>query len=104
MKARYETNNVENAIKRYQYQILRDTVHDVSSQMIAAVLYSFLLKGYSAEEIRTIYEDVQAVLLLDDSLNVTGGNMVKYIKDKTGVDLDKELIVKTETEREYLAR
>ena len=99
---------------KYEHDVFKSVADDVGRQLMAAVLYSVHLKmvtdgaddEYRRSQIRRIVDDVRAILEMPDmpyrSLNGTG--IIGWVKTEYGIDLDKEIKLNLESEKEYLKR
>ena len=99
---------------KYEHDVFKSVADDVGRQLMAAVVYSVHLKmvtdgvdgEYRKSQIRQIVDDVRAILEMPDmpyrSLNGTG--IIGWVKTEYGIDLDKEIKLNLESEKEYLKR
>lgn len=99
---------------KYEHDVFESVADDVGRQLMAAVVYSVHLKmvsdgaddEYRRSQIRRIVDDVRAILEMPDmpyrSLNGTG--IIGWVKTEYGIDLDKEIKLNLESEKEYLKR
>ena len=99
---------------KYEHDVFKSVADDVGRQLMAAVVYSVHLKlvsdgvdgEYRKSQIRRIVDDVRAILEMPDmpyrSLNGTG--IIGWVKKEYGIDLDAEIKLNLESEKEYLKR
>lgn len=99
---------------KFEHDVFKSVADDVGRQLMAAVVYSVHLKMVSdgvdtserKERIRQIVDDTKAILTMPDmpykSLNGTG--IIDWVKSEYDIDLDAEIKLNLESEKEYLKR
>lgn len=111
---RLTDTRLKTELLKYEHDVFKSVADDVGRQLMAAVVYSVHLKMVSdgadeterREQIRRIVDDVRAILEMPDmpyrSLNGTG--IIGWVKSEYDIDLDAEIKLNLESEKEYLKR
>lgn len=111
---RLTDTRLKTELLKYEHDVFKSVADDVGRQLMAAVVYSVHLKMVTdgadeterRERIRQIVDDTKAILTMPDmpykSLNGTG--IIDWVKSEYDIDLDAEIKLNLETEKEYLKR
>lgn len=99
----YSRKIIRNAtIEEYQKQYATQA-KDMSVQIIATVLYCFHLKGWRKKRLYRLFKEINSTYSLMDGAvmgkKFNPDDCKNFIKDKYGIDLDKEVTVEVKTER-----
>lgn len=113
-EVRLTDTRLKTELLKFEHDVFKSVADDVGRQLMAAVVYSVHLKMVTdgadeterRERIRQIVDDTKAILTMPDmpykSLNGTG--IIDWVKKEYGIDLDKEIHLNLESEKEYLKR
>lgn len=113
-EVRLTDTRLRTELLKYEHMMFRDNADNIGVQMMAAVLYSVHLRlnetevdeEYRRSRLRQIVDDTKAILQMDclPGKGLSGGDLVSFIKTEYGIDLDKEIHLNLESEKEYLKR
>lgn len=113
-EVRLTDTRLRTELLKYEHMMFRDNADNIGVQMMAAVLYSVHLRltetevdeEYRRSRVRQIVDDVKAILAMDclPGKGLSGGDLVSFIKSEYGIDLDGEIKLNLESEKEYLKR
>lgn len=113
-EVRLTDTRLKTELLKFEHDVFKSVADDVGRQLMAAVVYSVHLKMVTdgadeterRERIRQIVDDTKAILTMPDmpykSLNGTG--IIDWVKKEYGIDLDAEIKLNLESEKEYLKR
>lgn len=87
---------------RKMYDQFCTTSVDTVQETVSAMLYSFELQGYSADQIRSIYYQIKSVFDMPAicGKDITCIDVVDHIKEKYGIDFS-DFSIKFETFEEF---
>lgn len=99
----YSRKIIRNATAE-EYQRQYEThAKDMSVQIIATVLYCFHLKGWRKKRLYRLFKEINSTYNLMDGAvmgkKFNPDDCKNFIKDKYGIDLDKEVTVEVKPER-----
>lgn len=113
-EVRLTDTRLRTELLKYEHMMFRDNADNIGVQMMAAVLYSVHLRlteaevdaEYRRERIKQIVDDVKAILEMNclPGKGLSGGDLVSFIRTEYDIDLDKEIHLNLESEKEYLKR